>query len=155
MTLLAGFDFSHPVWLWLALAALILAVEIVTSTGWLLWPSVSAMVTGGISALDPPFGLGGQVVVFALLTIGSSLMARRFLPQTAPKEPDLNDQTARLMGQSGTVVDDFSAGQGRVFVGGSEWPASSLDDQSLVKGARVSVEAVVDGAQLKVRGLQT
>ena len=155
MAVLSGFDFSQPVWLWLALAALVLAIEIVTGTGWLLWPSVSAMVTGAIAALHPPFGVAGQVVVFSLLTIGSSLMARRFLPQTAPKEPDLNDQTARLMGQSGTVVDDFSAGHGRVFVGGAEWPASSLDDQSLVKGARVSVEAVVDGAQLKVRGIQS
>ena len=151
MALLAGFDFSHPVWLWLALAALILAVEIVTSTGWLLWPSVSAMVTGGISALDPPFGLGGQVVVFAVLTIASTLASRRFLPPRSTEGLDINDQTARLIGMVGTSVDDFVAGRGRVLVGGAEWVAQSIDEAPLIKGERVSVEAISDGSRLTVR----
>ena len=76
MAVLSGFDFSQPVWLWLALAALVLAVEIVTGTGWLLWPSVSAMVTGAIAALHPPFGVAGLPV--------SPLLATRLVVRAPP-----------------------------------------------------------------------
>lgn len=151
MAVLAGFDFSHPVWMWLALAALVLAVEIVTGTGWLLWPSVSAMVTGGIAALNPPFGWPGHIVVFAALTIISTLASRRFLPPLSTQGPDVNDQSARLIGMSGSVVDDFVAGHGRVLVGGAEWVAQSADESPLIGGARVTVEAIEGGSRLTVR----
>jgi membrane protein implicated in regulation of membrane protease activity len=151
MAVLASFDFSQPVWLWLALAALVLAIEVVTGTGWLLWPSVSAMVTGGIAAFNPPFGWPGQIVVFAVLTIASTLASRRFLPPPSTEGPDLNDQSTRLIGAVGTAADDFVAGHGRVLVGGAEWVAQSADALPLIRGARVTVEAVEGGSRLTVR----
>lgn len=154
MQSLAELYFAHPAWFWLALAALVLAVEVATGTGWLLWPSASAAVTSGVAALNLPFGLAGDIVVFAVLTIVSTLMARRFLPLSSDKgAPDVNDQTARLLGQSGIVVDGFVGGQGRVLVGGAEWPARSAGHEDLSKGARVTVESLDDGARLTVRAV--
>ena len=36
MDAIAGFHALHPFWLWLAVAAAFLAVEVATGTGWLL-----------------------------------------------------------------------------------------------------------------------
>jgi membrane protein implicated in regulation of membrane protease activity len=37
---------THPFWVWLAVAAIFLAVEVATGTGWLLWPAASALLVG-------------------------------------------------------------------------------------------------------------
>ncbi len=36
---LMSFYATHPFWVWLAVAAIFLAVEVATGTGWLLWPA--------------------------------------------------------------------------------------------------------------------
>ncbi|EJL25398.1 hypothetical protein PMI01_04370, partial [Caulobacter sp. AP07] len=35
------FYMTHPFWVWLAVAAIFLAAEVATGTGWLLWPAAS------------------------------------------------------------------------------------------------------------------
>ena len=43
------FYLLHPVWSWLTVAAILLAAEVATGTGWLLWPSASAAITAVIA----------------------------------------------------------------------------------------------------------
>jgi inner membrane protein len=144
-----GLYASHPFWPWLALAALFLAIEVATGTGWLLWPAASAFVVGLLAeALHP--GLTLELGLFAVLTIASTYLARRFLrPVLDPTSPDLNDPLRRLVGQHGQVVAGFEQGRGRVFVDGKDWaaecdePTPQLDQTVVVTG--------VDGAVLKVR----
>ena len=44
MTVLTLYQ-AHPFGAWIALAAALLALEVATGSGWLLWPSASAAVT--------------------------------------------------------------------------------------------------------------
>ena len=44
MGLVGDLYLSHPAWAWAASAAVLLAVELVTGSGWLLWPAASAGV---------------------------------------------------------------------------------------------------------------
>jgi membrane protein implicated in regulation of membrane protease activity len=149
MGALQGLYASHPFWPWLALAALFLAIEVATGTGWLLWPAASAFVVGLLAeALRP--GLVLEAGLFAVLTIASTYLARRFLrPVLDSTGPDLNDPLQRLVGQHGQVMAAFEQGRGRVFVDGKDWaaesdePAPELDQTVVVTG--------VDGAVLKVR----
>ncbi|RRN65849.1 NfeD family protein [Caulobacter sp. 602-1] len=153
MGAIAGFYALHPFWLWLAVAALCLAVEVSTGTGWLLWPAASAFVVGLIAqALHP--GVAPEIGLFAVLTIASTYLARRFLrPVLEPKSPDLNDPLQRLIGQRGQVLSTFEQGRGRVFVDGKDWPAETEEPIPAI-----SQEVVViglDGAVLKVRKIPT
>ena len=36
------FYLGHPMWVWLAVGALLLAAEVATGSGYLLWPAASA-----------------------------------------------------------------------------------------------------------------
>ena len=147
----AGFYAAHALWIWVALGAALLAVEVATGSGWMLWPAASAVV---VAALAGFAGLGplAAVLIFAVLTILSTVLARRYLPRRLLHHPggDINDTTARLIGHHGRVVAAFCGRTGRVFIDGKEWAAELDQDEALEAGARVEVTGVA-GAHLRVR----
>jgi membrane protein implicated in regulation of membrane protease activity len=143
---------THPVWIWIALGAALLAVEVATGSGWLLWPAAAA----GIVALAVAFAgldLAQATLVFALLTISLALLARRYLPKSLLRHAshDINDNVARLVGHHGQVVASFKGRSGRVFIDGKEWAAELDEGDGLEAGSRVEVTGVA-GAHLRVRG---
>ncbi len=42
MSDLSDFYLSHPLWIWAALGAGLLAIEVAAGSGWLLWPAAAA-----------------------------------------------------------------------------------------------------------------
>jgi len=142
---------QYGLWAWAGVAAAFLAVEMMTGSGWLLWPAASAAV---VAVLVKVMGLSldAAVLTFAVLTILTTLIARRFLPAPpfARGGHDINDATARLLGHRGHAVGAFRGKRGRVFIDGKEW-AAELDDGGAVEaGAEVEVTGVA-GARLRVR----
>lgn len=146
------FAATHPMWSWMALGAFMLALEVGSASGWLLWPAASAAVVG-LLTLVLPIGEIGQMAIFAALTIVTTFVGRRYLrPAAAMPGPDINDKTARLIGREGHVAHAFEGGRGRVFVDGSEWGADiEPQDAVVAKGGRVQVVEVLGGGRLKVR----
>lgn len=150
MAWMSDFYGAQPFWIWAGFAAALLAVEVVTGSGWLLWAAASAAVTGAAAAvLDPP--LLWTLLLYAALTIASTLLARRYLPRSIRAQAgDINDNVARLVGHRGSVVQPFERGFGRVLIDGKEWAAELDDGEVLDIGAEVQVTAV-EGARLRVR----
>jgi membrane protein implicated in regulation of membrane protease activity len=141
---------AEPFWTWAAVAAALLAIEIVSGSGWLLWAAAAAGVTAAVT-LVPAVHFPHAVLVFALLTIVSTLLARRYVPRsTGAHGHDINDNVARLVGHHGATVAPFSHGAGRVFIDGKEWAAELEEEAALEAGAAVTVTGV-HGARLKVR----
>jgi len=141
---------SHPFWIWIGLAAALLAAEVATGSGWLLWPAAAAAVVAALAGfVELP--LVGAILLFASLTILSSLLARRYLPRSiTPHGHDINDNIGRLVGHHGVAVAAFAGRAGRVFIDGKEWAAELDEGEGLAAGARVEVVGVT-GAHLKVR----
>ena len=140
-------------WLWIALGAGLLAIEVITGSGWLLWPAASA----GVVALLVRFAgvsLEAAVLTFTVLTIVTTLLARRYLPRSLLRHAgrDINDNVARLVGCQGRAVAAFKDRTGRVFIDGKEWAAELDEGEALEAGARVEVTGVA-GAGLRVRGV--
>jgi membrane protein implicated in regulation of membrane protease activity len=149
MSALASFYAMHPFWVWFAVAAMFLAVEVGTGSGWLLWPAGSAVLVA-VLTLALPLGPPIEIALFAVLTIATTYLARKFLrPALEGKAPDLNDPLMRLIGRDGQVLSTFDNGMGRVFVDGKEWQAR-LDGAAPLSGQRIQVVGV-DGATLTVR----
>jgi membrane protein implicated in regulation of membrane protease activity len=141
---------SHPAWVWAAAAAALLAVEVGTGSGWLLWPAASAGLVAAILAFVP-LPAPAAVLIFVALTIVSTVTARRYFPRRlATHAHDINDNIDRVVGREARVVTPFEAGEGRVFIDGKEWAAELVDGEPPETGARVQVTAV-SGARLSVR----
>ena len=150
---MAALDFliANPSLSWLGVAALLLAIEVATGTGWLLWAAGSAGAVCVILLLAP-LGWPWQLVLFAVLTIATSLTGRRMLPHGAP-DGDINDNAARLVGRQARVVTAFDRGRGRVSIDGKEWAAV------LISGAAPQAQDLVEvtaasGSELSVRGAE-
>lgn len=150
MELLGHAYAAHPLLAWIGLAAVLLAIELLTGSGWLLWPAASAAAVAVIVAVG---GLAGApaMALFAGLTIVTTILARRFMPRPfAPHGRDINDPVARVVGHHGRAVDAFRESEGRVFVDGKEWPAELASGEAPAAGQRVEVVGV-RGVRLQVR----
>lgn len=149
MMSLADLYVAQPFWIWLAIGVLLLAVEAMFSTEWLLWPAVSAGVVAVMTAAGVRLGLPGEVAVFAVLTVIATLLSRRLISKANSDGPDINDRDSRLVGQRARVVETFVSGRGRVFISGAEWPAEIVGEAP-VEGQDVVVMRV-NGSLLTVQ----
>lgn len=140
---------QNPFALWLVIGGVLLAVEVGTGSGWLLWPAASAAIVALLS-LGVHLELNMQLVVFAILTIVTTLAGRHFFPQAVLTGGDINDTRSRMAGLDGVASGDFHGSQGRVFVDGKEWAAEVEGGASLASGQRVIVVGV-DGSRLTVK----
>ncbi|MGD1934767.1 MAG: NfeD family protein [Candidatus Phaeomarinobacter sp.] len=141
-----------PFWGWWVLAIALVAFEVVLPTPHLLWPAIAAFVTGVlVLILGDPFP-AWQVAAFAVLTVAAALIGPRYLRQTYEEtdHPELNKRGARVTGETATVVETFSGGQGKVKLGDTQWLASMQDGSSPGAGTQVVV-VEAQGTQLIVR----
>ena len=149
MAALALFYLQHGFWVWVAAAAAILAVEIAFGSGWLLWPAASAAAVAVLSLFSHSATL--ELGVFAVLTIVTTLAARRFWPRRTAPAPDINDNVGRLIGHHGRVTGAFANGAGRVVVDGKEWAAEIDDGSTPDLESLVEVVGLSGGTRLMVR----
>jgi hypothetical protein len=142
---------AQPFWIWLGLGVFLLAIEAAFTTEWLLWPAVSAGVLALLTALGVRWGFGVELIIFAVLTVVTTLASRRLVKRVNPAEvPDINDRNSRLVGQRARVTEAFVGGRGRVFVSGAEW-AAEVEGAAPLAGEDVIIDGVIDGGRLRVR----
>ncbi|MET0338661.1 MAG: NfeD family protein [Caulobacter sp.] len=115
-------------WWWLIFAALLGIAEVVLPGVFLIWIAVAAAVTG-LVALVLPIPVPAQILVFAALCVAAVWGGRRWYAANpvVSADPNLNDRTARLIGEIVTVVEAIEGNQGRVKVGDSVWTARGAD----------------------------
>lgn len=153
MDALISLHATQPYWIWLGVGLVLLAIESAFSTEWLLWPAVSAGVVAVLTAIGLRYGFAVEIIVFGLLTAVLTLLSKRLITRVNPTDmPDINDRSARLIGQQAQVITPFLDGRGRVFISGSEWAAELEGDAAPEVGSRVVVETI-EGARLRVRAL--
>ena len=105
-------------WWWLLFAALLGILEIFVPGIFLIWMAAAAAITGLLAAMLP-IALPFQLAIFGLLALAAVYSGRRYYDANPvdSADPLLNDRTARLIGQSVTVVTAIENGEGRVKVG--------------------------------------
>ena len=124
-------------WWWLLIAALLGILEIFLPGIFLIWMAAAAAITGLVAALLP-IALPFQLALFALLAIAAVYAGRRHYERNPVESADplLNDRTARLVGETVTVISAIEGGEGRVKVGDTVWSARGPDAPA---GARMRV----------------
>jgi inner membrane protein len=137
---------------WWALAALLIGVEMVMPTQYMLWPGLSAIVTGLALLLFPGMPIAGQILFFALLS-GVLVLTAHYWPKNAAEDDGrvrLNQRTEGYIGRQAIVAEDFKGARGVVLVDDSRWQAEAIDGRPLP--SRTVVEIIgSDGTLLKVK----
>lgn len=134
---------------WLALAAVLIGIEMIMPTQYLIWPGIAAAATGLLSFLIP-MDWTVELAIFAVLSV-VLVVASHYLPKQAEGPiTALNQRTDQLVGRTATVADDFHHGQGAVTLGDTRWAAQSVDGSDFVAGTKVEVVAT-ESTLLKVK----
>ncbi|MEM1318494.1 MAG: NfeD family protein, partial [Pseudomonadota bacterium] len=136
-------------WTWFILGFVLLMGEALVPGIYLLWFGVSALIVGSASLL--PFAAINQwswttqIVVFAVLSLLSVMLARKYFP--SEKEGDdagkMNDPLGRHIGREATLLEAMENGAGRVRIGDTTWRVRGPDAPA---GTRVKVTGVDNGA---------
>lgn len=145
----------EPGLIWILAGLLALGAELVLPGVYLVWAGIAAIGTGLVILLASPLGdpgFGWDVALFlALLASGVAVSLRR---RAKPSARRVNAPDSGLAGRRAMVV-PAPAGELRVRLGDSEWPARlPRDVPAATPGTAVLVEAV-DGLVLVVRPITT
>lgn len=127
-------------WLWFAAAVVLLMLETIVPGVHFLWFGLAAGAVGAL-ALATPLAWPVQLILFALISIASVFVVRRFSrpENAATDEPSLNIRGAQYIGRHVEVVDAIQNGRGKVRVGDTVWGAQGEDAPV---GAKVEVTGV-------------
>lgn len=139
-------------WIWLILAALLLALEMIAPGIFLMWFGFAALVTG-IVALRYDIAWQWQLIWFCTLSLTTALLVNRYLRKNPPETdaPLLNQRAAQYIGQTFELVDPIQNGRGSVRAGDTIW---RVEGPALPKGTPVKVVGA-DGSMLKVEPADT
>jgi len=144
---------TETTWAWAVLAVILLAVEIsVTGTLFSLWFSISALCVAVMVWLFPGMSYALQFIVFAVLSLGSLAIWRRYYKKT-DTDYRVGQAQGEEIGRTGTVTEATSPTQSGTIhfaqglMGSREWIAFS--DEPIETGSNAKVVAV-EGNTLRI-----
>jgi membrane protein implicated in regulation of membrane protease activity len=135
-------------WNWLLLGLVLMVIEILAPGTFFLWLGLAALAAGGILILFPNLGWQWQLLLFAVLAVGST-GAWQFYVRRRPHTADaslLNRRGEQYIGRELTLEAPVVNRQGRVRIDDSSWKIEGPDCPA---GTRVRIVGV-DGIVLKV-----
>lgn len=140
-------------WTWLVLGLILLGIEVMTGTTYLLWLAVAAALMAALTAILGDLSLPVQLVVYGGFALATTISGRKLFPPdekgTSQVTDDLNRPDSRMLGQQVVAVRAFEGRAGRVRFGDTEWRAEAVTEEPVGDGDRLEVIGV-DGATLRV-----
>lgn len=143
---MAAFLESLAFWHWLVLGVGLAIIEVFTPGAFFLWLGISAGIVGVVLWLIPGMSWEWQGLFFAILSIASVVIARRYLT-AHPLEtdlPNLNQRGHQYVGRMFTLEEPVINGQGKIQVDDSTWKIHCDDCET---GTKVVIDGV-DGVVL-------
>ncbi|MDH3627897.1 MAG: NfeD family protein [Acidobacteriota bacterium] len=139
-------------WIWIVGGIALLAFELAIPGGIIfLFFGVSAIVVGTLVALDIGGPLWLQTVIFAVMSIVSTLTLRGPILRRMAASTGDSASIDAIVGQEAVTAEEIIPGaEGKVELRGASWTAQNVGTEALAAGHRCTVERV-DGLKLYVR----
>lgn len=110
--------------IWIFVAIVFIILELITTSFFLVWFGVSAIVAAILNYLG--FDIYVQVIAFVVVSLILILSTRKFANRISP-ESKKKTTAERLIGKDAKVTRQFDANTFVVEVAGEEWSAHSND----------------------------
>jgi membrane protein implicated in regulation of membrane protease activity len=129
---------------WFIIGLVLMLLELFLPGVFLIWFGIAALLVGVMAYVVPVLPWQVEVVLFALLSVGTLWgyrLYRRRVPAAVPDQPLLNRRAEQLVGRVFLLQDAIVNGRGKVKVGDALWTVTGAE---LAAGTRVRVIAVRD-----------
>ncbi len=128
-------------WHWLALAALLLSVEIFAPSTFFLGPAAAAAIIGVILLAFPELDIMVQGFVFSLLAVALTWVIRRYVKDhlKPTDRPWLNRRSNALIGRTARVVNRLDNGFGELKFDDTTWRVRTADGKPAEPGILMEV----------------
>lgn len=125
-------------WHWWVIGLVLIVMEVFLPGTFFLWMGVASGVVGVLLFLMPGMGWEYQMLVFAVLSVGSILFWRAWLKKhpTETDQPTLNRRGEHYVGRTFTLLEPIVNGNGKIRVDDSTWKIQGPD---CAAGVRVKV----------------
>jgi len=130
--------------IWLALAVVLGAAELMTVTltlGLIAVAAVAAAVTGAVGLPVPV-----QILTFVLVSGAGLGLVRPIAKRHLKQPPALRTGTAALVGRTALVLNETNGHSGRVRIGGEEWSSRAYDETLVIPAGAVVDVIQIEGA---------
>jgi len=137
-------------WHWLVLGVVLAIIEVFAPGVFFLWLGISAAIVGSVLWLIPGISWELQLLFFAILSVASVIVARRYLT-AHPLEtdlPNLNQRGQQYVGRIFTLIEPVVNGQGKIQVDDSTWKITCDDCEAGTKVIINGVDGVVLSAAI-------
>lgn len=141
-------------WIWCGAGLILLCLEMMSGTLYLLWPGIAALVMALLSWLLPAFSPAWQITVYAIFSVLAVAIWRK-REKTKPT-PRVGQAQGEEIGRQGVIIAPVSPAQpGRIrfsqgVMGSKEWTAFADVELAIDQPARI---IAVEGNSLRVAPL--
>lgn len=142
----------EPGWVWLIVAAVLFALDILAPGFYMVWFGLAAASVGFL-VFAVPIETNWQILAFCAACIGFLIIGRALWSgrrADVSDKPLLNQRAQQLIGRTFVLVRPIQGGQGRIIAGDGVW---SVRGPSLPEGALVRVTGS-DGTVLLVEAAE-
>lgn len=138
-------------WHWWIFAALLIVLEIFAPGALFMWLAIAAGITGIAVLLPLELNWQGQLLIFAVVAVASSVAGRVWVSKRPIEtdHPNLNQRGQIYIGRELTLTEPITNGMGKAKVDDSVWQVSGPQMET---GTKVRV-INADGATLIVEPL--
>ena len=145
---LAGLTFWH----WFALGGVLLILEILTPTFYLMWPGIAALVVGLVKLAIPDLPWQMALTIFGVMSVVATIVWQSLYKRGRESDNagDINQRTRRYVGRRAVVAEGFRGGRGPILLDDTRWQAISEGGGDLGAGSAVEITGS-DGVTLRVR----
>lgn len=140
-------------WHWIVLGLILIVLEIMLPGFILLWFGVAAIVMGFILWLIPGISWEMQILMVAVMSLGSIFAWRKLRKGSKDDDPEttfLNQRGKNLIGRKTVLIEAIVDGVGKIQIDDTFWRVIGND---LPEGAHVEVTEAT-GATLSVKAVE-
>lgn len=145
---------QHGHWTWASIGLVLILLEVAAPGAFFLWVGIAAGVLALLTAVLPGLDWKAQLAVFAVLSVVSTLLGRRYFRWRPIRttHTGLNRRGENLIGQHFVLQQAIVNGTARHRTGGTTWQIEGPDLAAGVQvrvtglnGIRLVVEKAEDG----------
>lgn len=132
-------------WHWWIFAVALIIIEILAPSFFALWMGIAAFFTGLVLLLIPDLGWEYQLMLFAVLSVFSIVLWRRYYLKNpiVSDQPNLNRRGEQYIGRIVTLQSPIVDGVGKIRLDDSSWKVEGPDCAAGQKVRIVSLQNVV------------